>query len=91
MVDGGIGIALEPGFAVSALAFILGGVVLGTISGLTPGLHANNFALILAGIAPTIPGPPLLVGAAMLAAGVVHTFLDIVRRLRSAFRTLRWR
>lgn len=81
MVDGGIGIALEPGFAVSALAFILGGVVLGTISGLTPGLHANNFALILAGIAPTIPGPPLLVGAAMLAAGVVHTFLDIVPAL----------
>jgi putative membrane protein len=57
---------------------VAGGVVLGTLSGLVPGLHANNFALLLAGAAERVPGPPVLVAAAMLAAGVVHTFLDVV-------------
>lgn len=80
-MDLGVTLSSDPSFALHALAFVLGGILLGTISGLTPGLHANNFALILAGLAPTIPGPPLLVGAAMLAAGVVHTFLDIVPAL----------
>jgi putative membrane protein len=39
------------------------------------------FALLMAAVAPTIPGPPELVGAAMLAAGVTHTFLDVVPAL----------
>jgi len=64
-----------------ALAFVAGGIALGTLSGLVPGLHANNFALLLAAAAPAIPGPPRFVGAAMLAAGVVHTFLDVVPAL----------
>ncbi len=74
-------------FAVAAdpslltVAYVVAGVVAGTASGLTPGLHANNFALVLAGIAPALPGPRLAVSAAMLAAGVVHTFLDIVPAL----------
>jgi putative membrane protein len=38
-------------------------------------------ALLLAGVAPALPGPPRLVAAAMLAAGVVHTFLDVVPML----------
>jgi putative membrane protein len=38
-------------------------------------------ALVLAGVAPSVPGPPLYVGMAMLSAGVVHTFLDIVPAL----------
>ncbi len=77
----GVDVTVAPRLTVTALGFVLGGILLGTISGLTPGLHANNFALLLAGIAPMIPGPPLLVGAAMLAAGVVHTFLDAVPAL----------
>ena len=64
-----------------ALAFVAGGIALGTVSGLTPGLHANNMALLLASAAPSVPGPPLYVAMAMLAAGVVHTFLDIVPSL----------
>jgi putative membrane protein len=80
-VDLGVTLTNDPSFALQALVFVLGGVLLGTISGLTPGLHANNFALILAGLAPLIPGPPLFVGAAMLSAGVVHTFLDVVPAL----------
>jgi len=79
MVDVAVGVAPEQTLVL--LVFVFGGVVLGTISGLVPGLHANNFALLLAGFAPAIPAHPLYVGSAMLAAGVVHTFLDIVPAL----------
>ncbi|QLD84969.1 tripartite tricarboxylate transporter permease [Natronomonas halophila] len=74
-------VALAPRSTLTALAFVAGGIALGTASGLIPGLHANNMALLLAGIAPSVPGPPLSVGMAMLSAGVVHTFLEIVPTL----------
>lgn len=74
-----VGISLEE--TLVTLAFVMAGILLGTLSGLTPGLHANNFALLLAGFAPAIPAEPLYVGAAMLAAGVTHTFLDVVPAL----------
>jgi len=38
-------------------------------------------ALLLASAASSVPGPPRLVGAALLATGVVHTFLDAVPAL----------
>jgi len=72
---------VAPRAAATALGFVAGGVALGTASGLVPGLHANNVALVLAGVAPAAPGPPLYVGMAMLSAGVVHTFLEIVPAL----------
>lgn len=72
---------VDPRFALACLAFLLGGTALGTVSGLVPGLHANNFALLLASVASAAPFDPLLVGVAMLGAGVVHTFLDIVPAL----------
>ncbi|WP_265111522.1 tripartite tricarboxylate transporter permease [Halosolutus halophilus] len=68
----------EPMLTLQLLGWVLAGSLLGSCSGLVPGLHANNFALLLAGIAPSIPGPPLFVGCAMLAAGVVHTFCNAV-------------
>lgn len=74
-------VVLTPESGLVALGFVLGGIALGTVSGLVPGLHANNFALLLAAPAPQIPGPPLCVGAAMLAAGVTHTFLDVAPAL----------
>ena len=74
-------LALSPEAALATLGFVLGGVALGTCSGLVPGLHANNVALLLAAVAADVPGPPRLVGAAVLAAGVVHTFLDAVPAL----------
>lgn len=70
-----------PEQTVAVLAFVLAGVALGSVSGLVPGIHANNMAFLLAAVAPAVPGPPTLVGAAMLAAGVVHTFLDVVPML----------
>ncbi|MFD1643080.1 tripartite tricarboxylate transporter permease [Halohasta litorea] len=72
---------IDPQVVVSFVSFALGGVALGTASGLVPGLHANNFALLLAATAASIPADPLFVGVAMLTAGVVHTFLDIVPML----------
>src|SRR6056297_4007988 len=77
----GVRIGLSVGASATALAFVFGGIALGTLSGLTPGLHVNNLALLLAAVAPSVPGPPRLVGAAMLAAGTVHTFLDVIPAL----------
>lgn len=65
----------------TTLGYVAAGICLGTVSGLTPGLHANNFALLLASAVPVLPGPSIALGAAMLAAGVVHTFLDVVPAL----------
>ncbi|WP_459192340.1 tripartite tricarboxylate transporter permease [Halosimplex sp. J119] len=77
----GVRVVVAPRQTLLFCSFLAGGVVLGTISGLTPGIHANTFALLLAGIAPSVPGPVRFVGAAMLAAGTVHTFLDVVPAL----------
>ncbi|MFC7230356.1 tripartite tricarboxylate transporter permease [Saliphagus sp. GCM10025308] len=71
-------VTVNPTFTAALLCWILGGAALGSVSGLIPGLHANNFALLLAGVAPSVPGPTLFVGCAMLSAGVVHTFLNAV-------------
>ncbi|MFB6086802.1 MAG: tripartite tricarboxylate transporter permease [Halodesulfurarchaeum sp.] len=77
----GVRFVSNPSGAAMSLAFVAGGIALGTASGLTPGLHVNTFAILLASIAPAIPADPHLLGAAMLAAGVTHSFLDIVPTL----------
>ncbi|WP_018259271.1 tripartite tricarboxylate transporter permease [Halomicrobium katesii] len=77
-MTGPVQFVVHPELTAAALAAIAGGIALGTVSGLVPGIHANTFALGLATVAPAVPGPPRLVGAAMLAAGTTHTFLDVV-------------
>ncbi|MFC7138999.1 tripartite tricarboxylate transporter permease [Halosimplex aquaticum] len=77
----GVRVVVAPHQTLLFCGFLAGGIALGTVSGLTPGIHANTFALLLAGVAPSVPGPVRYVGAAMLAAGTVHTFLDIVPAL----------
>lgn len=77
----GARIVFAPGSGAAALGFIAAGIGIGTISGLTPGLHVNALAMLLAIAAPSIPGPPHLVGGALLAAGVTHSFLDVVPSL----------
>lgn len=72
---------VAPSLALPVILATLAGCALGTCSGLVPGLHANNFALLLAAVAPRLDVEPLVLGAAMLAAGVVHTFLDVVPAL----------
>lgn len=71
----------DPELLLPVAVATVAGCLLGTCSGLVPGLHANNFALLLAAAAPHVAVDPLTLGAAMLAAGVVHTFLDIVPSL----------
>ena len=77
----GVRILVSPAGTAAALAAVSVGVALGTCSGLVPGLHVNTLALLLAAAAPMAPGPPHLVGAALLAAGVTHSFLDVVPML----------
>jgi putative membrane protein len=77
----GVRILVSPAGTAAALAAVSAGVALGTCSGLVPGLHVNTLALLLAAAAPLAPGPPHLVGAALLAAGVTHSFLDVVPML----------
>lgn len=72
---------LTPHRSVQIALAIIGGTALGSISGLVPGLHANNFALLLASVIPALAIDPLLGGVAMLAAGVTHTFLNAVPAL----------
>ncbi len=74
-------VTADPAALAGLLAAIAAGICLGTVSGLVPGLHANTLALLLAATASAVPGPRVLVGAAMLAAGVTHTFLDVVPAL----------
>ncbi|MEZ3142771.1 tripartite tricarboxylate transporter permease [Halobaculum sp. MBLA0143] len=62
-------------------AATVAGCGLGLCSGLVPGLHANNLAVLLLAAAPRLGAPPLVLGCAMLSAGVVHTFLDVVPSL----------
>jgi len=77
---------VDPGFAAAALAFLCGGVALGTASGLVPGLHANNFALLLAGLAPSVSADPFS-SASRCSAPAWSSFLDIVPALALGVRT----
>ncbi|MFB6304877.1 MAG: tripartite tricarboxylate transporter permease [Haloferacaceae archaeon] len=72
---------VDPATTATVVGYVGLGVALGTVTGLTPGLHANAVALLLAAAAPRLPGTGLGVAAAMLATGVVHTFLDAVPAL----------
>jgi putative membrane protein len=77
----GARVVFAPGAAAVSSLFILSGVLLGTFTGLIPGFHVNALALLLAAVAHTVPGPPHLVTATLLAAAIVHSFLDIVPTL----------
>ncbi len=60
---------------------VVGGFILGICSGLTPGLHTNNFAALMLALSPVLLDmglDPFDLAAAILAASVAHTFLDIV-------------
>ncbi len=60
---------------------VLGGFFLGICSGLTPGLHTNNFAALMLALSPVLLKlglDPFDLAAAILAASVSQTFLDII-------------
>ncbi len=65
---------------IGILAGTFFGVLLGTVSGLIPGIHSNTMAGILLGLQfVLVPwlGPEAL-AATMFAALITHTFLDII-------------
>ena len=75
---------MSPLTEVSIFTFLLSvfaGYFLGVISGLIPGIHTNNFALVLLTFSPFLSehGLPLICVAAMiLANSLSHTFHDII-------------
>lgn len=81
MTFAGVRLVSAPETAVTILAVALVGGLLGIASGLTPGLHANNFAMVMAAAAGDLPASPLPLATGMLTAGVVHTVLDAVPAL----------
>lgn len=63
------------------LAALFIGVCIGSLTGLIPGFHVNNVALILLGVSPAMLaiGIPLSAAAGIIVAtGVVHTFLNYI-------------
>jgi putative membrane protein len=60
---------------------LFGGILLGSLTGLIPGFHVNNVALILLSLSPAMLaiGIPLSsVAAIIVSCGVVHTFLNYI-------------
>jgi putative membrane protein len=60
---------------------VLFGFLLGIISGLTPGIHVNNFALVLLALSPVflqIGFSPFYIAVIILSNSVTQTFIDII-------------
>jgi putative membrane protein len=60
---------------------VLGGYLLGIISGLLPGIHNNNFALLLVALAPSLAEKgiaPLYIAVIIISNSVAQTFHDII-------------
>ncbi|MEA1985043.1 MAG: tripartite tricarboxylate transporter permease [Euryarchaeota archaeon] len=60
---------------------ILAGYLLGIVSGLIPGIHTNNFALMLVALAPMLGDygvSPLYAVVVILSNSITHTFHDVI-------------
>ncbi|MCC7577237.1 MAG: tripartite tricarboxylate transporter permease [Methanomethylovorans sp.] len=63
------------------LLSVLAGYLMGVVSGLIPGLHSNNFALLLVSISPVLIEsgiPAVYIICMILANCITHTFHDII-------------
>ena len=63
------------------LVSVLLGCILGTTTGLIPGLHVNNVALLLVAISPSLLAhgiSPIYIVVIIIATSIAHTFLDFV-------------
>lgn len=57
------------------------GFLLGIISGLIPGIHVNNFALVLVALSPLFMDlgfAPFYIAVIILSNSITQTFLDII-------------
>tara|TARA_B100000767_G_scaffold50763_1_gene45994 strand:+ start:3694 stop:5196 length:1503 start_codon:yes stop_codon:yes gene_type:complete len=69
---------VDLGWLLFALFF---GVAMGSLTGLIPGFHVNNVALILLALSPVMLGwgiPLSAVAAIIVSTGTVHTFLNYI-------------
>ncbi len=60
------------------LTFVLIGIGLGIITGLTPGFHVNNVAVIVLYIYTYFHSSPLLLANLIVANMITHTFVDFI-------------
>lgn len=60
------------------LGFLLLGVALGTVTGLTPGLHVNTVALLMLSLFPALVFGNLGFIVLLCALATTHTFLDFI-------------
>jgi putative membrane protein len=61
---------------------VFGGYLLGIISGLLPGIHNNNFALLLVALAPILAEKglsPFYIAVIIISNSVAQTFHDDLR------------
>lgn len=75
---------LETAFSLSLpllLGSVLLGYLLGVFSGLVPGIHTNNFALMLVALSPILTEQglsPFYIALTILSNAIAHTFHDII-------------
>jgi len=63
------------------LLSVLIGYLLGVFSGLIPGIHTNNFALVLVALSPIMTGygiSPFYAAVIILSNAIAHTFHDVI-------------
>ena len=63
------------------LLSVLGGYFLGVFSGLVPGIHTNNFALLLVALSPMMGDygiQPFYIAIIILSNSIAHTFHDVI-------------
>ncbi|WP_316559106.1 tripartite tricarboxylate transporter permease [Methanimicrococcus stummii] len=68
-------------FAFAFIFCVIGGWIFGIATGMVPGIHVNNIAVILASAAAFLYGfgmSPVLLCTAILACAVSHTFHNII-------------
>lgn len=63
-----------------ALAFVFLGVLLGTFTGLVPGIHVNTVVIVLLALLPSLLSnfSPYSIAAFVIAMSVVHSYVDYI-------------
>lgn len=68
------------------LLSVLGGYFLGVFSGLVPGIHTNNFALLLVALSPLMGEygiQPFYIAIIILSNSIAHTFHDVFSQMKT--------
>ena len=60
------------------ILFSIAGTFLGVLTGLIPGLHTNNIAILLLSLTFIFRDKPIYAGILIVSAAISHTFLDII-------------